>query len=175
MSLPDDKNLGKCSQQRTRHEALLPVVIVGGGRSVLVIVGLPPLVIRQRYQMSAQLLSQTRAVAAILTDKAPAAARVGRLRRVRDRLAGGCWRGWCASTSGTRGMLAGRFEPGFRIELHHKDLGIVTAAAREAGVAIPLGAAVAQLMGVMKARGHGDLDHSALLLLVEWLSGRPAS
>jgi len=72
------------------------------------------------------------------------------------------------------GMLAGRFEPGFRIELHHKDLGIVTAAAREAGVAIPLGAAVAQLMGVMKAQGHGDLDHSALLLLVEWLSGRPA-
>jgi 2-hydroxy-3-oxopropionate reductase len=71
-------------------------------------------------------------------------------------------------------MLAGRFEPGFRIELHHKDLGIVTAAAHEAGVAIPLGAAVAQLMGVMKARGHGDLDHSALLLLVEWLSGRPA-
>ena len=73
------------------------------------------------------------------------------------------------------GMLAGRFEPGFRIDLHHKDLGIVTAAAREAGVAIPLGAAVAQLMGAMKAQGHGGLDHSALLLLVEQLSGRPAN
>jgi 2-hydroxy-3-oxopropionate reductase len=73
------------------------------------------------------------------------------------------------------GMLAGTFEPGFRIELHHKDLGIVTAAAREAGVAIPLGAAVAQLMGAMKAQGHGGLDHSALLLLVERLSGRAAS
>jgi 2-hydroxy-3-oxopropionate reductase len=72
------------------------------------------------------------------------------------------------------GMLAGTFEPGFRIELHHKDLGIVTAAAREAGVAIPLGATVAQLMGAMKAQGHGGLDHSALLLLVEQLSGRPA-
>jgi len=70
------------------------------------------------------------------------------------------------------GMLAGRFEPGFRIGLHHKDLGIVTAAAREAGVAIPLGAAVAQLMGAMQAQGHGGLDHSALLLLVEQLSGR---
>ena len=37
-------------------------------------------------------------------------------------------------------MLARDFAPGFRIALHHKDLGIVTAAAREAGVAIPLGA-----------------------------------
>jgi 2-hydroxy-3-oxopropionate reductase len=72
------------------------------------------------------------------------------------------------------GMLAGRFEPGFRIDLHHKDLGIVTAAAREAGVAIPLGAVVAQLMGAMRAQGHGGLDHSALLLLVEQLSGRQA-
>jgi 2-hydroxy-3-oxopropionate reductase len=73
------------------------------------------------------------------------------------------------------GMLAGEFAPGFRIELHHKDLGIVTAAAREAGVAIPLGAAVAQLMGAMRAQGHGSLDHSALLLLVEQLSGVPQS
>jgi 2-hydroxy-3-oxopropionate reductase len=72
-------------------------------------------------------------------------------------------------------MLAGKFEPGFRIDLHHKDLGIVTAAAREAGVAIPLGAAVAQLMGAMRAQGHGGLDHSALLLLVEQLSGVPDS
>ena len=70
------------------------------------------------------------------------------------------------------GMLARQFQPGFRIDLHHKDLGIVTAAAREAGVAIPLGAAVAQLVGALRAQGHGDLDHSALLLLVERLSGR---
>jgi 2-hydroxy-3-oxopropionate reductase len=70
------------------------------------------------------------------------------------------------------GMLAGKFEPGFRIELHHKDLGIVTTAARAAGVAIPVGAVVAQLMGAMKAQGNGALDHSALLLLVEQLSGQ---
>jgi 2-hydroxy-3-oxopropionate reductase len=69
------------------------------------------------------------------------------------------------------GMLAGTFEPGFRIDLHHKDLGIVTAAAREAGVILPLGSAVAQLMAAMAAQGHGGLDHSALLLLVEQLSG----
>jgi 2-hydroxy-3-oxopropionate reductase len=72
-------------------------------------------------------------------------------------------------------MVAREFEPGFRVDLHHKDLGIVTAAAREAGVAIPLGAHTAQLMGSLRQLGHGDLDHSALLLLVEQLSGRAGS
>ncbi len=71
------------------------------------------------------------------------------------------------------GMLSREFKPGFRVDLHHKDMGIVTSAAREAGVAIPLGAHVAQLVGSLRAQGHGDLDHSALLLLVEQLSGRP--
>ncbi len=70
------------------------------------------------------------------------------------------------------GMLAREFRPGFRIELHHKDMGIVTSAAREAGVVIPLGAHVAQLVAALHAQGHGDLDHSALLLGVEQLSGR---
>jgi 2-hydroxy-3-oxopropionate reductase len=69
------------------------------------------------------------------------------------------------------GMIAREFAPGFRVDLHHKDLGIVTSAAREAGVAIPLGAVVAQLMGALRARGHGSLDHSALRLLVDELSG----
>jgi 2-hydroxy-3-oxopropionate reductase len=72
-------------------------------------------------------------------------------------------------------MAARTFEPGFRVDLHHKDMGIVTAAAREAGVAIPLGALTAQLMGSLKAQGHGSLDHSALLLIVEQLSGRASS
>jgi 2-hydroxy-3-oxopropionate reductase len=70
------------------------------------------------------------------------------------------------------GMLARNFQPGFRIELHHKDMGIVTAAAREAGVVIPLGALVAQLIASLKAQGDGGLDHSALLKNVEQLSGR---
>jgi 2-hydroxy-3-oxopropionate reductase len=69
-------------------------------------------------------------------------------------------------------MLKREFAPGFRIELHHKDMGIVTDAARTAGVAIPLGALTAQLVGAARAEGYGDLDHSALLLLVEQLSGR---
>jgi 2-hydroxy-3-oxopropionate reductase len=68
-------------------------------------------------------------------------------------------------------MLARNFDPGFRIALHHKDLGIVTAAAREAGVVTPLGSLVAQLMASAMANNEGGLDHSALLLGVERLSG----
>ena len=69
-------------------------------------------------------------------------------------------------------MLDRSFEPGFRIDLHHKDLGILTSAAREAGVVTPLGAVVAQLMASARANGDGALDHSALLRTVERLSGR---
>jgi 2-hydroxy-3-oxopropionate reductase len=69
-------------------------------------------------------------------------------------------------------MLDRSFDPGFRIELHHKDLGIVTSAAREAGVVIPVGALLGQLMASAKAVGDGGLDHSALLRGVERLSGR---
>jgi 2-hydroxy-3-oxopropionate reductase len=69
-------------------------------------------------------------------------------------------------------MRARTFAPGFRIDLHHKDLGIVTAAAREAGVAIPLGAHIAQLVASLRAQGHGGLDHSALLMQVDQLSGK---
>jgi 2-hydroxy-3-oxopropionate reductase len=69
-------------------------------------------------------------------------------------------------------MIRHEFTPGFRIDLHHKDLGIVLAAARDAGVTIPLGAAVAELMTSARAQGFGGLDHSALLLLVEKMSGR---
>ena len=72
----------------------------------------------------------------------------------------------------SQNMLTRTFEPGFRIELHHKDLGIVTAAAREAGVVIPLGAVVAQLMASARANGDAGLDHSGLLRGVERLSGR---
>jgi len=69
-------------------------------------------------------------------------------------------------------MLSRSFDPGFRVELHHKDMGIVTAAAREAGVVVPLGSLVAQLMASAKAVGDGGLDHSGLLRGVERMSGR---
>jgi 2-hydroxy-3-oxopropionate reductase len=70
------------------------------------------------------------------------------------------------------GMLAREFAPGFRVDLHHKDLGIGLAVARDAGVVVPLGALVAQLMAAVRAQGNGSLDHTALLTLVEQLSGR---
>lgn len=69
-------------------------------------------------------------------------------------------------------MLAHEFTPGFRIDLHHKDLGIALGSARESGVPLPLGAVVAQLMAAARAQGHGDLDHSALLLVLEQLAGK---
>ena len=53
-------------------------------------------------------------------------------------------------------MIKGEFAPGFRIDLHHKDMGIVTSAAREAGVILPVGAIVAQLMNSARQRGYGS-------------------
>lgn len=67
-------------------------------------------------------------------------------------------------------MLARDFRPGFRIDLHHKDMGIILDAARGAEVAIPMGALTAQLIAAARAQGHGSLDHSALLKVVEGLS-----
>ncbi|MFF9477868.1 2-hydroxy-3-oxopropionate reductase [Streptomyces sp. NPDC014733] len=64
------------------------------------------------------------------------------------------------------------FTPGFKLELHHKDMGIVTDAARAAGVPLPVGAVAAQLIASAVARGDGGLDHSGLLRGVELLSGR---
>ena len=68
-------------------------------------------------------------------------------------------------------MLDESFAPGFRIDLHHKDMGIVTDAARNVGAALPVGGVVAQLVASLRAQGDGGLDHSALLRSVERLSG----
>ena len=75
-------------------------------------------------------------------------------------------------TRKARPMLAGDFTPGFRIELHDKDLAIFTAAAREAGVVTLLGAMLAQLTGAARAQGDGGLDHSALIRVVQRLAGQ---
>jgi 2-hydroxy-3-oxopropionate reductase len=71
-----------------------------------------------------------------------------------------------------QGMLARDFKPGFRVDLHHKDLRIALGVAEQAGVVVPLAAVVAQLMSALRARGDGGLDHTALLKIVELLSGR---
>ena len=69
-------------------------------------------------------------------------------------------------------ILDREFAPGFRLALHNKDMGIVTSAAREAGVVLPLGALVAQLVTSTVASGDGALDHSGLFRGVQRLSGK---
>ena len=77
-----------------------------------------------------------------------------------------------------RNFLEHDFEPGFRIDLHHKDLGIALATAREYGVALPATAAAGEMLQALRTRGAGDRDHSALLTLIEDLAqhtiGAPA-
>src|SRR4051812_16393278 len=77
-----------------------------------------------------------------------------------------------------RNFLEHDFTPGFRIDLHHKDLGIALATAREYGVALPSTAAVDQMLQALRSSGRGDRDHSALLTHIEDLSdheiGAPA-
>ena len=59
------------------------------------------------------------------------------------------------------------FDPGFRIELHHKDLGIALATAREVGVPLPVTALVDQMLQELQVKGRGELDHSAVLTVIE--------
>ncbi len=70
-------------------------------------------------------------------------------------------------------FLEHRFDPGFRIDLHHKDLTIALDAGSELDVPLPLTAAVQQMLRMLRARGDGGLDHSALLTVVEaWAETR---
>jgi 2-hydroxy-3-oxopropionate reductase len=68
-------------------------------------------------------------------------------------------------------LLDHSFDPGFKVELHHKDLGIALAAGREYGVTLPVTAVVDQMLQDLITNGRGDRDHSALLTLVEESSG----
>lgn len=67
-------------------------------------------------------------------------------------------------------MLIGKFDPGFRISLHLKDLRLALELARETGVSLPLTAGTEQLMQVAKIAGRGERDHSALLTVIEDLA-----
>jgi 2-hydroxy-3-oxopropionate reductase len=59
------------------------------------------------------------------------------------------------------------FAPGFKVDLHHKDLEIALGAGGQADVPLPLAAAVQQMLRQLRAAGHGDEDDSALLRVVE--------
>jgi 2-hydroxy-3-oxopropionate reductase len=64
------------------------------------------------------------------------------------------------------------FAPGFRIDLHHKDMGNLLAAARAVEVPLPTASLVADFITALRNAGDGGLDHSALLRNLERLSGK---
>ena len=70
----------------------------------------------------------------------------------------------------SQNMIERSFNPGFRLSLFQKDMGIVQAAAREKGVTTLLGSLLAQMISSLVTRGDGDLDHSAMIRLVDELS-----
>ena len=89
--------------------------------------------------------------------------------RVRQALMGGFAASRILEVHGER-MVQRSFNPGFRIELHQKDLGLALQGAREMGVALPHTASAAQLMQVCAAHGLAGLDHSALCRSLELMS-----
>jgi 2-hydroxy-3-oxopropionate reductase len=68
-------------------------------------------------------------------------------------------------------MIAHNFQPGFRVNLHRKDLGIALATGKEQGVPMPVTGLVGQLFDALAVGGKGDLDHSSLITLFEELAG----
>ena len=68
-------------------------------------------------------------------------------------------------------FLQHKFDPGFRVNLHHKDLNIALESAADSDVALPLTAVVQQMFQILRAKGDGELDHSALLTVVEDWAG----
>ena len=67
--------------------------------------------------------------------------------------------------------LANTYNPGFKIDLHYKDLGLIMDAARSLGVPLPATAVVQELFSALRAKGRGGLDHSGVITLLEDLAG----
>ena len=67
--------------------------------------------------------------------------------------------------------LAGTYNPGFKIDLHFKDLGLIMESARALGVPLPATAAVQELFSALRVKGRGGLDHSGVITLLEDLAG----
>lgn len=92
--------------------------------------------------------------------------------KVRQALMGGFASSRILEVHGER-MIKRTFNPGFRIALHQKDLGLALAGARALGVALPNTANAAQLMQVCAANGLDQMDHSALVRALEIMAGHP--
>jgi 2-hydroxy-3-oxopropionate reductase len=67
--------------------------------------------------------------------------------------------------------IAGTYNPGFKIDLHFKDLGLIMESARALGVPLPATAVVQELFSAMRVKGRGGLDHSGIITLLEDLAG----
>ena len=67
-------------------------------------------------------------------------------------------------------ILKGDYAPGFRARFHYKDLNIIREAARAYGASLPASALAHELFTAMVANGWGDLDHSAVVKVIELLS-----
>jgi 2-hydroxy-3-oxopropionate reductase len=89
--------------------------------------------------------------------------------KIVEAIRGGAARCW-ALEQRAPWMIQHRFDPGFKAAYHYKDLGIAMDTARAFGVALPASSVVCQLYGAMKAMGHGDWDHSAIVSLIEDLA-----
>lgn len=94
--------------------------------------------------------------------------------KVREALMGGFASSRILEVHGER-MIKRTFNPGFRIKLHQKDLGLALQGARELGVALPQTASAAQLMQACAAHGLGELDHSALVQALEIMAEHPVA
>jgi 2-hydroxy-3-oxopropionate reductase len=67
--------------------------------------------------------------------------------------------------------VSGSYKPGFKIDLHYKDLGLIMESARELGVPLPATATVQELFSALRVQGKGGLDHSGVITLLESLAG----
>ncbi|MGI6375697.1 MAG: 2-hydroxy-3-oxopropionate reductase [Anaerolineae bacterium] len=67
-------------------------------------------------------------------------------------------------------IIKGDYEPGFRASFHYKDLNIIREAARAFGASLPASALAHELFSAMMANGWGNLDHSAVVKVIEKLS-----
>jgi len=92
--------------------------------------------------------------------------------KVRQALMGGFAASRILEVHGER-MIKRTFAPGFRIDLHQKDLNLALQGARALGVALPQTAGAAQLMQVCAANGFGQSDHSALVKSLELMANHP--
>jgi 2-hydroxy-3-oxopropionate reductase len=69
-------------------------------------------------------------------------------------------------------MVKGTFDPGFRIELHQKDLNLALQGARTLGVPLPNTATAQELFNTCAAQGGQGWDHSAMVRALELMANR---